>query len=60
MISLAQTQRRRYYEPKLPRVISLPHWVGLQLKMSYINHTQNDPQTSTTDHRKPGVVHREN
>ena len=49
MISLAQTQRRRYYEPKLPRVISLPQWVGLQLKMSY-------PKRPTTalQHRRYG------
>ena len=35
MISLAQTQRERYYEPKLPRVILPPQWVCLQLKMSF-------------------------
>ena len=38
MISLAQTQRRRYYEPKLTRVILLLQSVCLQLKMSYRFH----------------------
>ena len=35
VVSLAQTQRRRDYEPRLVQANSLPQSVHLQLKMSY-------------------------